>query len=122
MYVFMLWLVLWMPMVCLVGMIVFGIVAALVTRDVNILGAVLCSSAVASLVISACLYVLNAPVMALARFCPFYRERFGLLFGPLEPPEKTDWPTELPQPVTAEVVSAANDSEGESPFGPVDSP
>jgi len=121
MYVFMFWLALWMPVVCLVCMICFCMIMAVAMGDVEVLAAILCSSVGATLVFSACLYILNVPVMVLARFSPVYRERFGALFGPLEPPEAFDSLPELRQPTWSETATNGDEGEGECPFGRGDS-
>ena len=122
----MLWLVLWMPLLCFACIICVYAVMVAVMGDWTMLGAVLCASVPTAMIISLCLYLLNLPVMLTAQFSPLYRERFRALFCPFRsdkmvfpsamawPPDTSpdNWPTDAQEGESNE----ENNDEGESPF------
>ena len=117
MYVFMLWLALWIPVTCLISMIVFTVIMATCTGDIDMLGMVLCSGIVLTFFFSLCIYILNVPLMILVRYNSLYRERFAGMFCPIELPDDYD-PVlvQFDMPFSAEPVFSGDEGEGDSPF------
>jgi len=118
--VFMLWLVLWIPVVCAPSLAAATAIHAMAKGQFEALIFIACSSVMGTPILAGCLYVLNVPVMLLARFSPLWRERFHALLGPMEP-DPFDAVRESRPLVMAELSSSGEEGEGESPFAQGDS-
>ena len=85
---FLLWLALWIPVVCTIGSLgVVGIMMLCLGQltDVGDIARFLFSMMFGGMVMAVFLYILNLPVALLCIFSSFYRERLFAMFGPMEP-------------------------------------
>jgi hypothetical protein len=82
-----LWLMLWMPVICLVCVFCLCMVAIGIMGAWRDLPGALCASTSMVLMFSLFLYILNLPVMLLVLASRVYRERFEILFCTDEPGE-----------------------------------
>ena len=73
---FMLWLAVWMVVVCLASMIVFYGIVFIIQQAPIPISTILLVAATVGLVFGVCLYVINLPYMILALRSSFFRERF----------------------------------------------
>jgi len=73
---FMLWLAVWMVVVCLASMIVFYGIVFIIQQAPIPISTILFVAATVGLVFGVCLYVINLPYMILALRSSFFRERF----------------------------------------------
>jgi hypothetical protein len=126
--IFMMWLMLWMPMICVTAVVLLCVIMALATGEGRILMDVLPRGSVLALVTSLVIYAINVPAMVIARLSPLYRERFHTLFCPVEPEPSWDVPLPTASPFAAVTAPVANppcepdQSGGECPFAKPDEP
>ena len=73
---FMLWLAIWMVVVCLASMLVFYAIACMIQQAPIPISTMLFVAATVGLVLAVCLYLINLPYMILAIRSSFFRERF----------------------------------------------
>ena len=73
---FMLWLAVWMVVVCLASMLVFYAIVFIIQQAPIPISTILFVAAIVGLVLGVCLYVINLPYMILALWNSFFRERF----------------------------------------------
>ena len=90
---FILWLAIWMIVVCLVSILMFYLIAFMIEQVPIPISTILLMAAIAGLVLGICLYVINLPYMILAFSNSFFRERFfaSLRVTPVQTvPEQAD--------------------------------
>ncbi len=72
----MLWLVVWMVVICLASMLAFYVIAFMIEQAPIPISTILFIAATVGSVLGVCLYVINLPYMILALSSSFFRERF----------------------------------------------
>jgi len=73
---FMLWLAIWIIVVCLASILVFYLIAFMIEQAPIPISTILFVAAIVGSVLGVCLYVINLPYMILALCNSFFRERF----------------------------------------------
>jgi hypothetical protein len=73
---FMLWLAIWMVVVCLASIFVFYIIAFMIEQAPIPISTILLVAIAVGSVLGVCLYVINLPYMILVLSSSFFRERF----------------------------------------------
>ena len=90
---FLLWLAVWMVVVCLASMIVFYVITFFIQKVPIPITRILFMASIVGLILAIFLYVINLPYMILALRSSFFRERFlaCLRLKPIpESPQQTD--------------------------------
>jgi hypothetical protein len=73
---FMLWLAIWMIVVCPASILMFYLIAFMIEQAPIPISTILLMAIIVGLVLGICLYVINLPYMVLALSNSFFRERF----------------------------------------------
>jgi len=77
----MLWLALWMVVICLACTLAFFLIAFMIEQAPIPISTILLMGTIVGLVLGVCLYVINLPYMILALCNSFFRERFRSCLG-----------------------------------------
>ena len=73
---FMLWLAVWMVVICLASVLVFYVIVLSVEQAPIPISTILFVASLVGLILAVCLYLINLPYMILALRSSFFRERF----------------------------------------------
>ena len=93
---FMLWLAIWMVLICLASILVFYTIAFMIEQAPIPISTILLMATIVGSVLGVCLYVINLPYMILALSSSFFRERFYLCLR-LKPAPATPKITDIGQ-------------------------